>query len=350
MTREVEFNVDLDDVSLTSSNITFRVIGGGEVGPLTALVEDGTATSMTRFELQDNNEVYLESNPASLPGSPINLADSVTSDPEMIRLALFPPGEDAHIITIPGPRFPQLDDDPLAFSSRGAPLAPYRYTFGASSVGIVRSTSISASDPIADFIRIANEATNPAFRLEISNRINDPEFERDKFLRMSSTGDVEEALSRAIEGDDTTSPSYRGNIPSLSEGGRFHEEVMPLGVKSVTVKAISEGHLAGDFVYLSIHPDDGYLRTHYANDNYAAENVQGFVLEDSNEFTETTVYLSGINHQFSGLTPGMPVYVNNEGRATHTAPTDTGRYVHYVGQAISSTSVWFNPTPSIELE
>ena len=345
MTREVAFTVDNDDRSIAPTNIWFRKTGGGTLIEASEILED--AGFLLNMTIYDDNLIVLRTE--DYAGNPVNLHESVASDPEMIRLTITPHGEASRVLSIPGPRFPQLEEDPLNFFAVGDPLADYEYTVGASSVKIFALSSISASDPIADFIQLANDATNPGFHIRISNSINEPpEIENEKYLRLDSSGNVEEAPARHFQGTATTRPSYKGDIVSLSEGGRFSEEVMPLGVKSVTVKAISESHLAGDFVNLS-HHDDGYLQSHYLDDR-TEEDVQGFVLEDSVEFTETTVYLSGINDQLSGLTPGMPVYLDRDGLATHTAPTASGRFVHYVGNAISSTAVWFNPAPAIELE
>jgi hypothetical protein len=109
----------------------------------------------------------------------------------------------------------------------------------------------------------------------------------------------------------------------------------------VTTITAGEALSLGDFV--NVYNDAGTAKVRKAIANITGKEAHGFVVAAVSSGSAATVYFSGINNNFSGLTPGIQyLSAATAGQPTATPPAASGNIVQKVGVAVSPTAVVFN--------
>lgn len=133
-------------------------------------------------------------------------------------------------------------------------------------------------------------------------------------------------------------------IPSLDSSGKLDISFMPTGVGGDTqTLTAGEALSAGNLVYISA---SGTVLK--ADANSEAKEAVGFVLSSVSNGASGTVYMgSGVITGLSSLTAGSRYFLSNSvtgGVATYASLTyGSGDIIQYVGRAISTTSLYFEP-------
>lgn len=139
-----------------------------------------------------------------------------------------------------------------------------------------------------------------------------------------------------------------GEIVALNSSGKVDITMMPSGVGTPTISATAGEDLsAGNFVYINTADAN---KIYKADADAAAKFAIGYVLASATTGGACTVYFEGINDQLTSLTVGLHHYLSaTAGASTTTKPSTTGQIVQYLGTAISTTSIAFNPQLPLEL-
>jgi hypothetical protein len=134
-----------------------------------------------------------------------------------------------------------------------------------------------------------------------------------------------------------------GSIEQLQSGDSLNATVNEVDVVSMTVG--TGGVTAFDAVYVSAA--DTIIKA--KADSGSTKNVLGLALTTASAAASVSVQTNGVVVGMSGLTAGALYYLSGgtAGALTTTAPT-TG-WVVQLGIAISTTSLYLDPQPSIKL-
>jgi hypothetical protein len=161
--------------------------------------------------------------------------------------------------------------------------------------------------------------------------------------RDSTTGVVSELqpiTTSAGAGDAT-------KLAQLDGTGRWDPSLMPVGITADTFTSTASGALtAGDAVYLT-----SASLIARASAAVAGNGAIGFVLAASTNGAAATIYFEGRNTAVSGLTPGARYYLSDTtpGGLTATPVSGSGKLHQYLGNAITATSLTWEPTDPILL-
>ena len=145
----------------------------------------------------------------------------------------------------------------------------------------------------------------------------------------------------------STGPTDGGKIVATDPlTGKLDLSVMPTGVGSETDIAVAEtgGLTAGDLVH--IYNNSGALTAQKADATIEGHYANGFVLNDTIAGNNVRVYRP--NQTVSGLTnlelAGEYYLDIVPGMITLVPPSTIGNTVQYVGLAVSTTTLVFNPS------
>ncbi len=139
-----------------------------------------------------------------------------------------------------------------------------------------------------------------------------------------------------------------GKIVGLNSSGKVDITMMPSGVGTPTQSETAGENLsAGDFVYYNTSDAN---KLYKADADAIAKKAVGYVLASATTGNAAVIYLEGINDQLSGLTKGLHYYLSTTaGGVTTTKPSSAGQIVQYIGVAISTTAIAFNPLSALEV-
>lgn len=154
---------------------------------------------------------------------------------------------------------------------------------------------------------------------------------------------------KELEGLQTSSGAGdAGKIPALNSSGKLDITMMPSGVGTPTQSETAGENLsAGDLVYYNTSDSN---KLYKADADAIGKKAVGYVLAAATTGNAAVIYLEGINDQMSGLTKGLDYYLSaTAGGVTTTKPSTAGQIVQYVGTAISTTALAFNPQLPIEI-
>ena len=163
-----------------------------------------------------------------------------------------------------------------------------------------------------------------------------------KYLALSSgrTAETEALVSSAGAGDS-------GKIPALDTDGRLNISVMPSGFGSdaVTItNASNEALTDGDFVYID---DTTGACAKKADATTTAKEAIGYVKATTLAGDPAIVYFGGVASGQT-VTIGTRYYLGTSaGAETSTPPSATGNVVQFLGMAISTTEIAFEPGEAI---
>jgi hypothetical protein len=140
-----------------------------------------------------------------------------------------------------------------------------------------------------------------------------------------------------------------GKIVALDASGKLDNSVMPVGIgadtKSLTA---SEALSAGNIV--NVWNSSGE-KARKADASTTGKEGVGFILSSVSSSAAATVYFEGTITGLSSLVPGTRYYLDaaTPGLITATAPSGSGQIVQYIGTAISTTELSFEPSEPIEI-
>lgn len=162
----------------------------------------------------------------------------------------------------------------------------------------------------------------------------------DKYIKISSSGFLQEqeVITQSSGAGDA------GKLVGLDSTGKLDQSLMPVGIGADTkVIQASENLSAGDFV--NVWNDSGTVKVRKADASAGvSKKADGFVLSAVSSGNNATVYFEGTNTQLSGLTGGSNYFLSTTaGGATTTPPTTSGYIVQYLGKALSSSEISFEP-------
>lgn len=139
-----------------------------------------------------------------------------------------------------------------------------------------------------------------------------------------------------------------GKIVALDATGRISSTVLPVGIGADTKSLIaSETLAAGDVV--NVWNDGGVAKMRKADASAPGKEVDGFVLAAVTSGTAGLMYKEGTITGLTGLTPGAEMFLSNTpGQLTATPLSAAGTVDQFVGIAISSSEVDYNPGEPID--
>ncbi len=169
----------------------------------------------------------------------------------------------------------------------------------------------------------------------------------DKYLYI----DTSDGRTKVREGTVTsTGAPEAGDIVALDAAGKLDPTVFPTGF-GADMSAIVAGEdlSAGDFIYC--WNNGGTPTVSKADASAAGKEAQGFVLAATLTGGNADVYWEGVNNQLSGLTVGARYYLSGvtAGDITATPPATASYVVQYVGRAIATTELSFEPAEGVVL-
>ncbi|OWK34274.1 Phage protein [Fimbriiglobus ruber] len=141
-----------------------------------------------------------------------------------------------------------------------------------------------------------------------------------------------------------------GKIPLLNSGGQLDVTVLPTGVGPDTISLPTSDTLAAG-AWVHVWSNSGVATIQKADGTTNGKWAHGYVTTASTSPAANTIYMSGINSNVSGMTPGSTVVLSNAtaGVGTTTIPTYTaGQTAQVLGVALSATQVQFQPQTPIK--
>jgi hypothetical protein len=142
--------------------------------------------------------------------------------------------------------------------------------------------------------------------------------------------------------DASAGAADAGKLVALDASGRLDASVMPTGVGPATVTiTASEALSAGDVI--NVHDSTG-PKVRKADATSVGKEAHGFVLAAVANAASATVYLSGTLSGLTGLTVGANYFLaTTAGGVTATPPSAAGNVNQYIGRAVSTSAIDFDP-------
>jgi hypothetical protein len=142
--------------------------------------------------------------------------------------------------------------------------------------------------------------------------------------------------------DTSAGAGDASKLVALDASGRLDTTVMPVGVGPSTVTiTTSEALSAGDLINVF---DSTGAKVRKADATTTGKEAHGFVLAAFGSAASATVYLSGSITGLTGLTVGGNYFLaTTAGGVTATAPSAAGNVNQYIGRAVSTTQIDFDP-------
>ena len=207
----------------------------------------------------------------------------------------------------------------------------------------------SSSTPLVSFVSSFSSAfsthSTGDFVFTISDESSDTSEETSRILRLKDSGKLA-AYRAVLEGGE----SNARKVPSLGHTGLLDDSMLSQGVRLGNSEIVVEGEealTAGDFVHISLLDFPRFLvvKADASNDREA----HGFVLQDSNENTITTAYLSGVNDQLPASFSNYAYLSTTAGGRTSIPPSGPSDLIQTLGRPLSTTSLFFDPSEPIKL-
>jgi hypothetical protein len=160
----------------------------------------------------------------------------------------------------------------------------------------------------------------------------------EKYLKVGTTGNLEEVEATV----QSSGAADAGKIVALGSDGKLDDTVMPEGIGAeVIVVQAGEDLAANDVV--NIYDDAGTLKARKADATDATKPAVGYVKEAATAGSNVSVYTDGFLPG-SGFTTGSKYFLaTTPGQVTTTPPGGSGNIVQYIGRAISTDKIKFEP-------
>jgi hypothetical protein len=140
-----------------------------------------------------------------------------------------------------------------------------------------------------------------------------------------------------------------GDIPALDATGKLDASVMPAGIGQNTTTAITSEALAvNDLV--NVYDNTGTPTARKADATVEGKEATGFVKAAFGSGATATIYMSGnIITGLTGLTAGRRYLATTAGASTATAPSASGNVSQKIGDALTATTILFEPEEPITI-
>ena len=148
----------------------------------------------------------------------------------------------------------------------------------------------------------------------------------------------------------STGASSDGALVALDAAGKLDASVMPAGIGANTVTATAtEALAASDLV--NVYDNSGVASVRKADATVEGKECNGFVKSAFANAAAVTVYGPGsVMTGLTGLTAGARQYLaTTAGARVAVAPSGSGNVVQKIGDAMSTTSIAFEPEEPITL-
>jgi hypothetical protein len=135
-----------------------------------------------------------------------------------------------------------------------------------------------------------------------------------------------------------------GKPVALNNDGEIDSSMLPNTDSDTSTLPSSENLAAGNLV--NIWSDSGTLKVRKADASSAAKRADGYVLASVTSPANAVVYHDGAITGLTSLTIGGRYYLSTTPGASvieASATTASGNLVQYVGQAVSTTKLLFQP-------
>lgn len=166
-----------------------------------------------------------------------------------------------------------------------------------------------------------------------------------KVVALNSSGILDSTIVNSKTSSAGSGDS--GKIPALDGSGKLDTSFLPTGVGAdVKILPATETLAAGDFV--NVWSSSGTPSVRKADATSSGKEADGFVLSAVTSGANATVYMEGTNNQLTGLTGGTRYFLaTSAGSTTASALTGSGNVVQYLGKALSSTEISFEPDEGV---
>lgn len=164
-----------------------------------------------------------------------------------------------------------------------------------------------------------------------------------KFLkRDAATGKIGEESTVTV----SAGAADVGKAIGLDASGKLDSSVMPVGIGSDTQSAIASEALAANDL-INFHNVAGVLNMRKA-DKTNGRDAQGFVKSAVASAASGVAFLEGALSAV-GRTPAARQYLDVAGAVIEVPATVAGHLHQYIGNALTSTSINFEPDDSVLL-
>jgi hypothetical protein len=165
-----------------------------------------------------------------------------------------------------------------------------------------------------------------------------------KFLR-NVGGRLKEVVGIVI----SAGAANDGDVVVLDATGKLDTSVMPAGIGSNTTTAItSEALAANDLV--NVFDNAGTPTARKADATIEGKEATGFVRSAFGSGATATIFMSGnIVTGLTGLTAGRRYLHTTAGASTVTAPSASGNVSQKIGDALTATTILFEPEEPITI-
>ena len=163
-----------------------------------------------------------------------------------------------------------------------------------------------------------------------------------KFAQIGTSGFIEEANPIVT----SSGVANANQIPQTNSSGYLDITLLPPGIGTDTVAVTAgENISSGALVYI-----DSTGKAFNADATSPTKFAVGFVLAGASSAASVTVYFIGQNTSLSGLTAGTSYFLSASsiGAITATPPTTAGYISQFVGKALSTTTLNFNPLSPVK--
>ena len=140
-----------------------------------------------------------------------------------------------------------------------------------------------------------------------------------------------------------------GDLVALDATGKIDVSVMPAGIGQNTGSGLtSEALAANDLV--NVYDNAGTANVRKADATAEGKEANAFVKQAYTSGQTATYYLSGnVMTGLTGLVAGRRYLHTTAGLSTGTSPSTAGNVVQKIGDALSATSIAFEPEEPITL-
>lgn len=132
-------------------------------------------------------------------------------------------------------------------------------------------------------------------------------------------------------------------VAALGASGTLDISMMPTGIGANVVSAVASANLTAGMM-VNYYSNAGVLTVRPADSTAVGSEANGYVIAGFASGATATVYVGGGTLSgLTGLVVGTTYYLGTVGAATATAPATAGNIVQYVGKAVSTTALEFQP-------
>lgn len=153
---------------------------------------------------------------------------------------------------------------------------------------------------------------------------------------------------KSVEGLTASSGATdSGKIPALDAEGKI--PISMLRDVAITTMTAYETLDGGDLINVFYDVDTPKVRK--ASGAVSGKECDGFVIVGASAETNVDVFFEGVVSGLTDLTPGARYYLSasTPGQVTDTPPSASPNVIQYIGRAISTTEIAFEPDDAIDI-